>query len=583
MASDASPSRRGPRISFFSFLIPGPKGEKRDGAARGPAPLAGSTSTAGEEAGSPTVSHSSASDGSSAPSVYDDPPSICDDPPSVVVDDPPLRPRESASESDLQLRGSASFDIRLHESASESNLLDCQLVEPAAPAPVLRRAAAALPPLRPAGGAPARVPRPPRPPARVRSMSVQETSSKDFEPLRLLGKGAFGSVVEVRKRGGHTQGKRYAMKVMSKLDLLERGHAEAARVEREVLRSIRHPFLVALCYAFQSRSKVYLVTELFEGGSLDRALATGGGGAAVAARIGAQCALAMAHLHARGVIHRDIKAANVLLDARGDAHLADYGLAAYCDRERLQAPRRSFCGTIEYMAPELLRDTAQYTAAVDWWALGVLVYETVHGDYTPFHSKTPRDLFSKILHAEPQFDDRFDAASAGCVCALLAKDPAERAGLAQLKAQGFLEIALQAARVPGLAALGGGDGDAAGAEGHERSRRLACLDGSVSGDMDLAKFRQDAFFGFAYKQDSTAAAADAERVSEGSGPPTADEKPSPASPAAKKPRRNFLHGFALSNITTQLRRRTASTAPVAKATGAAQPAQATSPSRRDSV
>ncbi|KAJ8600273.1 hypothetical protein CTAYLR_000640 [Chrysophaeum taylorii] len=273
----------------------------------------------------------------------------------------------------------------------------------------------------------ARVPRPQRIPRQPRAMSEQKTRPRDFEPVRMLGKGAFGAVLLVRKKNS---AKLYALKVMKKRSLVDRNCVNVARVEREVLAVVRHPFLVSLYYAFQSKSRLYLVTEFCRGGALDAATLE-------KTRIptcAAQLALAIEHLHARGVIHRDIKAANVLFDARGDARLADFGLAAYCDDA---SARKSFTGTLEYMAPEIFRKDTHYTAAVDWWSLGCLLYEMLSGGRTPFRAARPRDLFHNILFATPAYEGLKEE-EVSCVSALLQKEPSLRANARALRASVYL-------------------------------------------------------------------------------------------------------------------------------------------------
>jgi len=193
-------------------------------------------------------------------------------------------------------------------------------------------------------------------------------------------------VLLVRKRAGHGAGRLYAMKVMPKAKYAGGDRSTAAFLERDVMLVARHPFLVRLRFAFQSPADLYLVTDYFEGGSLDDALRAAPGrrglGAAAARHVVAELALGLDYLHARDVLHRDIKAANVLLDAAGHAHLCDFGLAKCVEAGGAPpgARRRSFAGTVEYMAPELLRKGGEAPGPpLDWWALGVLLVETVQG------------------------------------------------------------------------------------------------------------------------------------------------------------------------------------------------------------
>jgi len=181
----------------------------------------------------------------------------------------------------------------------------------------------------------------------------------DFVPVKIIGRGAFSTVLLVRKeRGGTDVGATYAMKVMTKSHILKEGLKESLLVEREVLRVVRHPFLVELRYAMHTKERLFLVTDFFAGGSLVDSLRHNGNiglGVEIAKFLVAELALGLAHLHSNSILHRDVKPANVLLDAAGHAHLADYGLAKIVRAETLakttdprRRRRRSFAGTSEF-------------------------------------------------------------------------------------------------------------------------------------------------------------------------------------------------------------------------------------------
>ena len=245
---------------------------------------------------------------------------------------------------------------------------------------------------------------------------------------------------------------------------------------------MRHAYLVPLRCSFQSRTRLYLVTPYFGGGDLharlrDQTRLEPGEVRTHVARL----ALAVAHLHASGVIHRDIKGANVLLDAAGRAHLADFGLAAYRDRAEIlsvdfavhfertaplfnaarmkrndartaeirrycddaaQGRKASFAGTLDYMAPELfLKASKVYDGAVDYWSLGVLAYECLAGE-TPFAAPLARDLFKNILKKPPDLERVVEDARPP-LAGLLCKDPAGRANLEEMKAHAFFADAIE--------------------------------------------------------------------------------------------------------------------------------------------
>ena len=230
----------------------------------------------------------------------------------------------------------------------------------------------------------------------------------DFVPVKIIGKGSFSTVLLVRKeRGGTDVGSLYAMKVMDKDQILKEGLKTSLLVEREVLRVVKHPFLVELRYAMHTKDRLYLITDFFPGGSLVDSLNQKALGVTSARFLVAELALGLAHLHANGILHRDVKPANVLLDAAGHAHLADYGLAkiVHGGHNRKQR-RRSFAGTLEYMAPELLsKDCLPEDYASDWWALGVVLVETAYGQ-TPFAAPSPRQLMTNILKGDPKIPSK---------------------------------------------------------------------------------------------------------------------------------------------------------------------------------
>ncbi|EGB05791.1 hypothetical protein AURANDRAFT_30383, partial [Aureococcus anophagefferens] len=217
-------------------------------------------------------------------------------------------------------------------------------------------------------------------------MSTQVVDVSEFVPLRTLGQGSFGAVLLVRKRSAPNAGRAFAMKIMDKEKMIRRNITESARVEKEILRSARHPCLARLRYAFQSPARLFLVMDYYQGGSLEDRLRAEPGRAIAAAGAtfaAGELALGLAHLHQLGVIHRDLKPANVLLDLGGHCAIADYGLAFGRDVPN-QWLISTQVGTLSYMAPEFLRkDATTYDERVDWWALGCIVFEMRCG-HTPF-------------------------------------------------------------------------------------------------------------------------------------------------------------------------------------------------------
>lgn len=251
----------------------------------------------------------------------------------------------------------------------------------------------------------------------------------DFNVTHMIGKGAFGRVLLARKRSGAERGRAFAIKVLDKEVVRATGQAAHTRAERETLAALRHPFVVRLRYAFQSRERLYLVTDFYAGGSLERHLDDAhpnGIGSARTLYYSAALVAALRHCHAAGVVHRDIKPGNVLVDARGDVALTDFGLCALGVVED-GAPLRSFCGTVTYMAPELLVGNA-YGTSVDWWALGALIFEMAAGR-PPFEDSNRRRMFYTILHIPPPYPLNFSRELVELLAGLLEKRPERRLGV----------------------------------------------------------------------------------------------------------------------------------------------------------
>ena len=151
---------------------------------------------------------------------------------------------------------------------------------------------------------------------------------EDFDLLKVVGKGSFGKVFLVRKKAGADAGATYAMKALRKEVLLRRNQIEHTRSERAILAAVNHPFIVQLRYAFQTRDKLYLITDFAPGGELffwlkrDRVFSQ-----ARARLYAAELVLALEHLHSLDVVYRDLKPENILLDGDGHIKLTDFGLS----------------------------------------------------------------------------------------------------------------------------------------------------------------------------------------------------------------------------------------------------------------
>ncbi|KAJ0244290.1 Serine/threonine-protein kinase AtPK1/AtPK6 [Hirschfeldia incana] len=195
----------------------------------------------------------------------------------------------------------------------------------------------------------------------------------DFEVMKVVGKGAFGKVYQVRKK---ETSEIFAMKVMRKDKIMEKNHAEYMKAERDILTKIDHPFIVQLKYSFQTKYRLYLVLDFINGGHLFFQLYHQGLFREELARVyTAEIISAVSHLHEKGIMHRDLKPENILMDVDGHVMLTDFGLAKEFEENTRS---NSMCGTIEYMAPEIVRGKGHDKAA-DWWSVGILLYEMLTG------------------------------------------------------------------------------------------------------------------------------------------------------------------------------------------------------------
>jgi serine/threonine protein kinase len=192
-----------------------------------------------------------------------------------------------------------------------------------------------------------------------------------------LGKGSFGEVYLVQKIKGQNASQLYAMKVLSKERIMGHNLVRYAKTERNVLSYTTHPFIVNLNYAFQNRDKLFLILDYCQGGDLARVLAKERRFSEDRARIyAAEILLAIQYLHKRDIIFRDLKPDNVVVDAEGHALLTDFGLSKEGVLDNISA--KSFCGSVAYLAPEMLRRSG-HGKSVDWYLLGVLLYEMLVG------------------------------------------------------------------------------------------------------------------------------------------------------------------------------------------------------------
>ncbi|KAF4587642.1 serine/threonine-protein kinase nrc-2 [Ophiocordyceps camponoti-floridani] len=301
---------------------------------------------------------------------------------------------------------------------------------------------------------------------KVRNVEVGPAS---FEKIKLIGKGDVGKVYLVREK---KSSRLYAMKVLSKKEMIKRNKIKRALAEQEILATSNHPFIVTLYHSFQSEQHLYLCMEYCSGGEFFRALQTRPGKCIAeddARFYAAEVTAALEYLHLMGFIYRDLKPENILLHQSGHIMLSDFDLSKQSDpggkptmivgkngartdalptidtRSCIANFRtNSFVGTEEYIAPEVIKGSG-HTSAVDWWTLGILVYEMLYGT-TPFKGKNRNATFANILREDIPFPDHGGAPQISNLCKslirkLLIKDEnrrlGARAGASDIKAHPF--------------------------------------------------------------------------------------------------------------------------------------------------
>ncbi|CAO3651297.1 unnamed protein product [Mucor hiemalis] len=210
----------------------------------------------------------------------------------------------------------------------------------------------------------------------------------DFVLKRTVGTGSFGRVHLAQSK---VNGKHYAIKALDKYDVVRLKQVEHINNEPTILKDVTHPFLVTLWDAFQDDTHLFMVMDYVPGGELFSILRKHKKFTEQTARFyAAEVILALHYLHENNIVYRDLKPENILIDASGHVKLTDFGFA-----KRVQDMTWTVCGTPDYLAPEIILSKG-YTKAVDWWGLGVLIFEMVVGR-APFVDKNPVNLYQKIL------------------------------------------------------------------------------------------------------------------------------------------------------------------------------------------
>ncbi|KAI5310589.1 camp-dependent protein kinase catalytic subunit, partial [Ascosphaera atra] len=268
---------------------------------------------------------------------------------------------------------------------------------------------------------PARTEQPTQDPSR---QTVRQTKGKytldDFALQRTLGTGSFGRVHLVQSR--HNQ-RYYAIKVLKKEQVVKMKQVEHTNDERRMLQRVKHPFLITLWGTFQDNQNLYMVMDFVEGGELFSLLRKSQRFPNPVAKFyAAEVVLALEYLHNLNIVYRDLKPENLLLDRHGHLKITDFGFA-----KEVKDITWTLCGTPDYLAPEVVSSKG-YNKSVDWWSLGILIFEMLCG-FTPFwDGGSPMKIYENILRGRVKYPPYMNADAQDLLSQLITPDLSKRLG-----------------------------------------------------------------------------------------------------------------------------------------------------------
>ncbi|XP_045103910.1 cGMP-dependent protein kinase, isozyme 1-like [Portunus trituberculatus] len=246
----------------------------------------------------------------------------------------------------------------------------------------------------------------------------------DLDVIATLGVGGFGRVELVQYT--HEKNMTFALKCLKKQHIVETQQQEHIYSEKRIMMSVHNPFIARLYKTFRDHKYVYMMMEACLGGEVWTLLRDRGWFEDLTARFYTACVVeALEFLHAKNIIYRDLKPENLLLDSTGYAKLVDFG---FSKKLGLSSKTWTFCGTPEYVAPEIILNKG-HDKAVDYWSIGILMYELLTGT-PPFTASDPMKTYNIILKGIDMIDfpQHVTRTATSLIKRLCRESPAERLG-----------------------------------------------------------------------------------------------------------------------------------------------------------
>ena len=263
----------------------------------------------------------------------------------------------------------------------------------------------------------------------IKKFKQPKVKLEDFNFIRLIGVGSYGKVYVASKN--LNQNKLYAIKILDKDKINNNIQKQSINTERVLLAKLNHPFIMKLNYAFQTKKSLYFVTKFMHGGELNYHIYNEKKNYFSEEKTkfyAAEIILGLNYLHSNNCIYRDLKPENVLIDKDGHIKLTDFGLSKLC--KGFPCKTKSLCGTPEYLAPEILFEK-DYGIEVDWWSLGVIIYEMLSG-YLPFKILPDEKITKNVYKNKIKIFNHFSLAAKDLVIKLLEFNPNKRIGYHQI-------------------------------------------------------------------------------------------------------------------------------------------------------